>query len=340
MLALVLAACGSASGTSSGDDGADSSTGSESSESNSEDTGSAEAASDYPEQQVKLVIPYSPGGATDIIFRLVGKYAEEELGATLVPVNMPGASSTTGSREVKNADPDGYTILGSHDVIATAYYSGVVDYSFEAFQPVSLLTQTPNIATVHADTGWENMDDFINYVKENPGEVKWGMTPGGTSHFFVADMLKSAGLSPDDVKLIGYEGTGAAIKAVVAGEIDGTMTNYTSGKGYFDEGTFVSIGVAHDERLAEMPDSPTMIEQGVEFTNATSRGVFVPKDTPEEVVTVLESAFEAALNDPELQAEVAKLGSITRYKDHEEYETFVTELHDRLGELAENMELQ
>jgi len=87
----------------------------------------------YPKQQIKMIIPYGPGGATDIIFRRIAAAAEKHLGQNIVPVNMQGASSTIGSREVKNATPDGYTILASHDVIATAYLAGVVDYSFEAF---------------------------------------------------------------------------------------------------------------------------------------------------------------------------------------------------------------
>jgi tripartite-type tricarboxylate transporter receptor subunit TctC len=96
----------------------------------------ADDTSNYPDEQIRLVIPYSPGGATDIIFRLVATELEDELGVAVVPVNMSGASATIGSREVRNADPDGYTILGSHDVIAAAYLSGVVDYSFDAFEPI------------------------------------------------------------------------------------------------------------------------------------------------------------------------------------------------------------
>lgn len=338
LLSLVLTACGGSNSTST-DETSNANNEGDSNSSN-ESTESTEEVSAYPEKQVKMVIPYGPGGATDIIFRLVGKYAEENLGTNLVPVNISGASSTTGSREVKGSDPDGYTILASHDVIATAYYAGIVDYSFEAFEPVALLTLTPNIAAVNKDTGITNMEDFVNHVKANPGELKWGMTPGSTSHYFVAEMLDKVGLTEEDVKLIAYQGTSDALTAVLSGEIDGTMVNYTSGKGYLDEGTFVSIGVAHDERLGELPDAETMIEQGIDFTNATSRGIFAPKGTPEEVVAKLSEAYQASTSDPELQAEVKKLGSIVKYLDHNEYKTYVEALHERLGKLAEKMDLQ
>jgi len=294
-------------------------------------------SSDYPNQQIKMIIPYGPGGATDIIFRLIASHAERNLGQTIVPVNVEGASSTNGSRQVKDAAPNGYTILASHDVIATAYFAGVVDYSFEAFEPVAMLTQTPNIPTVHKDTGWKNMSDFVNYIKENPGEVKWSMTPGSTDHFFIAQLMKAAGLDLDSLKLIGYQGTGEQINALLAQQINGAMTNYTSGKAYFDN-EFVALGVAHDERLAEADQIPTLIEQGINMTNATSRGIFAPKGTPEEIIIKIEEAFRKAMEDPEVQSKIKELGSIPRFKPHNEYKQFVSDLQTELGELAKNME--
>jgi tripartite-type tricarboxylate transporter receptor subunit TctC len=296
------------------------------------------AADDYPNKQIKMVIPYGPGGATDIIFRLIAKNAEEYLGQPIVPVNITGASSTNGSREVKNADPDGYTLLASHDVIATAYFAGVADYSFEAFEPVALLTQTPNIPTVHADSGWKNIKDFIDYVKAHPGEVKWSMTPGSTDHFFISQLMDAAGLSAEDLKLIGYEGTGEQINGLLAKQIQGSMTNVTSGKSYFEDGTFVPLGVAHDERLAEMGDLPTLIEQGIDMTNATSRGLFAPKGTPEEVIVKIEEAFRKATESPEVQEKIAELGSIIKFKSHDEYKQFLDDLQARLEKLSKNMD--
>jgi tripartite-type tricarboxylate transporter receptor subunit TctC len=296
------------------------------------------ASEGYPNKQIKMVIPYGPGGATDIIFRLMAKHAEEYLGQPIVPVNITGASSTNGSREVKSADPDGYTLLASHDVIATAYFAGVVDYSFEAFEPIALLTQTPNIPTVHADSGWKDINDFIDYVKANPGEVKWSMTPGSTDHFFIFQLMEAAGLDTDDLNLIGYEGTGEQINGLLAKQIDGSMTNITSGKAYFDDGSFIPLGVAHDERLAEASDLPTLIEQGIDMTNATSRGLFAPKGTPEEVIVKIEEAFRKAAESPEVQKEIAKLGSIIKFKSHDEYKQFLDDLQARLEKLSKKMD--
>lgn len=305
-----------------------------------ESAGSNSNGEGYPEKQVRMVIPYSPGGASDVIFRLIGNKVGDELGTTFVPANIEGASSTNGSRDVKGSNPDGYTILASHDVVITAYLAGVVDYSYEAFEPVALVTLTPNIAAVNKKYGWKNMSDLIEYVKANPGEVKWGMTPGSTSHYFVAEMIEKAGLKEGDIKLISYQGTADAERAVLSGEIHGTMTNFTSGKGYFDDGSFVALGVANEERLEQLPDSSTMIEQGIDFVNATSRGIFAPKGTSQEIVNKISEAYKKVLTNPDVVKEVENLGSIVKYLGPEEYTNYNEELQERLGQLAEKMDLK
>jgi tripartite-type tricarboxylate transporter receptor subunit TctC len=254
---------------------------------------------------------------------------------------MKGASSTVGSRYVKDADTDGYTILASHDVIATAYLSGVVDYSFEAFEPIALLTQTINIPTVNKELGVKTIQEFAEYVKANPGKVKWSMTPGSTDHFFAVQLQHELGLTPEQMPLIGYEGTGPQVTALVANEIQGAMTNIPSGKAYFEEGTFVPLAIAHDERLAILPDTPTMQEQGVDMVNATSRGLFAPKGTPEEIIIKIEEAFKKALEDPEMKRKIEEeQGSIARFIPNKEYKSFLDDLQARLNELAKSMDLK
>ncbi|MEC5423306.1 tripartite tricarboxylate transporter substrate binding protein [Virgibacillus sp. C22-A2] len=319
LLLIIVAGCSSSAG---------------STESNDSETASS---GDYPKQQIKMIIPYGPGGATDIIFRLIASHAEQYLGQTIVPVNMEGASSTNGSRQVKNSTPDGYTILASHDVIHTAHLAGVVDYSFDAFEPIALLTQTPNILTVHADSGWKDINGFLDYVKSNPGEVKYSHYPGTTDHFFIAQLMDAAGLEEDEIKLIGYEGTGEQINALLAKQIDSAMTNYTSGQAYFGN-EFVPLGVAYEEKLEGIPNIPTFAEQGIDMENATSRGIFAPEGTPEEVIIKIEEAFQKALDDPEVQEQIAELGSIVYFKPHDEYKSWLDDLQERLDNLAKNMD--
>lgn len=300
----------------------------------------AQEAGSYPQEQVRLVIPYSPGGATDIIFRLVAQEMEEDLGEPMVVMNMPGASTTLGSREVQGADPDGYTILGSHDTIATAYISGIVDYSFDAFEPIALVTQTPNMAAINSDLGLETLEEFRTYLEENPGELAWGITPGSTSHFFAVMMLDALGLPSDALRLITYEGTGDSMAGVQRGEIAGTMMNYTSARNMVEEGTFTALAVAHPERLPQLPDTPTFMELGYDMVHATSRGLFAPLGTPEPIVQRLAEAAKAVTESPEFNERLEEdLGSVVNYMPPDEYEEFVTEIQSQLSDIAERIEM-
>jgi tripartite-type tricarboxylate transporter receptor subunit TctC len=304
----------------------------------SEENVSEGADIDYPNSQIRLIIPYSPGGGTDVIFRIFASYAEKELGTTIVPVNMPGANATIGAREVKNADPDGYTILGHNDVLSIAKLTGMTDYSFDAFEPVSLLTVTPNMAIIHSQYGWTDIKEFVDYVKNNPGEVKWGATPGSTSHIFMQMMMNEAGIESDEMKMIGYEGTGEAIRAIQAGEIHGTMGNVPSSLGFLEDGTFVSLGLAHRERLSGVPDISTFHEQDLDMIHATNRGVFAPKGTPDEILQKIEHAFRKASENPELQRKIEDVGSIVDYIPRDEYKIFLGDTEERLKKVMENMD--
>lgn len=302
--------------------------------------GAAQDATDYPQEQIRLVIPYAPGGGTDIVFRLAAQEMEDDLGEPVVVINMPGAATTLGSREVRGADPDGYTILGSHDTIATAYISGVVDYSFDAFIPVALLTQTPNMAAINSDLGLDSLEEFRSYIIENPGELAWGITPGSTSHFFAAMMMDAMGVPEDALRLITYEGTGDSMAGVMRGEIAGTMVNVASAKSMFEEGTFVPLAVAHPDRLPQVPDTPTFMELGYDMVHATSRGLFAPLGTPDPIIARLAEAAEATTASEDFNQSIENdLGSVVKYMPPDEYETFVTDLQTRLSEIAERIDM-
>lgn len=296
------------------------------------------AQSDYPVKPVRMIIPYGPGGATDIIFRLVGKEAEKYFGQAIVPVNMKGASATVGSRAVKNAEPDGYTILASHDTIALAYLAGTVDYSYDAFEPICLLTQTINIPSTYSKNSVQNARSMVDYVSKNPGKATIGIIPGSTDHFFWAQFFETAGISMDDVRLVGYPDTGSEVAALLAEEIDFAMLNMPSGESFFKAGTFRPLGVAHDKRLGTLPDVATLKEQGIDLSNATSRGIFAPKGTPKERLRILEDAFRQALENKDLVKRLeTELGSIVRFLPQDKYQKFLTSNRDSLSKVADKV---
>ncbi|WGI26329.1 tripartite tricarboxylate transporter substrate binding protein [Halomonas alkaliantarctica] len=299
------------------------------------------AQADYPEQDIRLIIPYGPGGATDILFRLISQEAEKTLGESIVPVNMAGAGATLGSRNVKDADPDGYTLLGSHDTIALSKLAGTVDYSFDAFEPIALLTQTINIPTTHANHPVQSADEIADYVSEHPGQVRFSMIPSSTDHFFWAQFFQEAGIDMADVRLVGYPDTGQQVSALLAEEIDFAMFNLPSGGAFFEDGSFRPLGIAHPERLDSMPDVPTLREQGIEMDHSTSRGIFAPKGTPQEVLDTIADAYGQALENEEVSSRIEnEFGSVVRFLAGDDYQAFLDENEAALSAAAENIDFQ
>ena len=297
------------------------------------------AAAEYPEKEVQLVIPFGPGGATDVLFRLISAEAEKHFGESIVPINMAGAGATRGSREVKDAKPDGYTILGSHDTIALSKLAGMVDYSYDAFEPVILLTQTVLVISAGPDPVVSSAAEIGAYAAEHPGELKFSMIPSSTDHFFWVSFFEGAGIDMGNIRLIGYPDTGEQVSAVLAGDIDFGAFNMPSAGSQYKAGTLTAIAAASEERLGALPEVPTLMEQDIPVTSATSRGIFVPKGTPQEVIDALGDAYEAALQNEELVSRIEnEFGSNVNIKRGADYVAFLEQNEAALAKAAENID--
>jgi tripartite-type tricarboxylate transporter receptor subunit TctC len=254
---------------------------------------------------------------------------------------MAGAGATLGSRNVKDSRPDGHTLLGSHDTIALSKLAGMVDYSYDAFEPIALLTQTINIPTAHANHEVQSADQIADYVHENPGQVRFSMIPSSTDHFFWAQFFQEVGIDMADVRLVGYPDTGEQVSALMAEEIDFAMFNLPSGGAFFEDGTFRPLGVAHPERLDSLPDVPTLRELGIEMDHSTSRGIFAPKGTPQEVLDIIAAAYGQALENENLQSRIEnEFGSVVRFLAGDDYLEFLEENEAALSAAAENIDFQ
>lgn len=333
LVVFALAACGSNNSVSSSNEDSSSNSNSKNDAITTEDT--------FPNKPIRMVIPYPPGGGTDVLFRLVASYAEEYLGQPIVPTNMAGATATVGSRHVKDAQSDGYTILGIHQVAATAYHTGIVDYGFDAFDPVMMMTSTPHIPAVSKkfseDHGINNINDFVQYVKNNPNKMTWAYTTGSEDHYTIAALLDAAGVDPRSLNYVNYDGTGPQYAALVADQVEGMTADYASGKGYFDEGILIPLGMVFADRNPYLPEVPTLIEQGIDFAVTIDRGVLAPKGTPPERIKIINDAFQKALEDPELQEKIKELGSFVHFKSTAAYEEHLRELDERMEQLSDKM---
>ncbi|MCD8340026.1 MAG: tripartite tricarboxylate transporter substrate binding protein [Burkholderiales bacterium] len=285
-----------------------------------------QAADTYPSREVKMIIPFAPGGATDVVFRLISEAAEKELGAPIVPVNMSGAGGSKGSMYVKNSKADGYTLLGGHEFLMTTNYGGMVPYGLEAFEPVCLLTFTPLTINAGVHTPYKDYKGFIEYAKQNPGKIVITMTPASVGYVIWDEAAKKAGMSLDkDFRTVVINGVGPQTKAVLGGHADVYAGDVPSDIEYVKDGKMRFLGVAHSARLPQVPDVPTLKELGYDVELGVSRAVFVPKGTPKEVIDTIAAAYKNALENPELVKRLEDMGNIVEYLGPEETAKYFAE---------------
>ncbi|MEL7611044.1 tripartite tricarboxylate transporter substrate binding protein [Vreelandella titanicae] len=289
----------------------------------------ATAADNYPEKPIEFIVPWGPGGGSDLLMRLVSKHLETELGQAVPVINMPGASGTVGLREASRRDSDGYTISQIHEGLLIAHHSGVTDLNWDDFDVVSMMTSDNSVIVVNADTGWETLDDMLEDVISNPGEYRMGVTLGGIPHLWAVQFEESTGTQ---FGYVGYEGTGERLRALAGGHITVAIEDYYSARAFVENGDLNVLAAATSERIEELPDTPTLKELGHDLEFLVTRGVVVPKGTPESVVSTLESALKNVANSEGFKTDIENVGGTVRYLNREDYTAYL----ERNNEFIEN----
>lgn len=285
----------------------------------------------YPERPVKLIIPWAAGGDTDATQRPFAEIAKKYFEQPLVVVNITGASGTVGAREAKNSPPDGYTLFSIHDYIHATYWTGVSDISYKDFDPVCLIISTPEILTAHGKAPWSNMRELLADAKKRPGEISVGATLGSTSHIFPAKIEQLAGIK---FKYVSYEGLAPRMTAILGGHIMLTDSNLTQ----LDKvraGQLKFLGIATERRHPEIPDVPTLREQGIDLVYAVNRGYVVPKGTPEAAVVRLEELCQKVAKDPAFVEAMGKQGTDVNFLGRKAYAEFMAKQDALTAEVAQ-----
>ena len=279
----------------------------------------ASANAAYPDRPIKLIVPWAAGGDTDNIFRTFQPLFQKRLGGTVVIANVKGASGTVGEREAKNAPPDGYTLFAAHDFIHSAYYTGVTDVRYTDFAPICLVSATPSVITASPKTPWKTWKALYADAKAHPGKITVGASLGSTSQFSMALVEKAAGIK---FKYIPYDGLAPRMNAILGGHIDLTDSNLTQ-KSKVQAGLLKFIAIMSEKRNPEIPNVPTMKELGYNVVYAVSRGIMVPKGTPEAVQAKLESACVSAAKDPAFAHSMSLQGTEVRTLGRKAYAKFL-----------------
>ncbi|MCA1773128.1 MAG: tripartite tricarboxylate transporter substrate binding protein [Halomonas sp.] len=249
-----------------------------------------------------------------------------------------GEATPLPTRFVKNAQPDGLTLLGSHQTIDLSYFAGLADYSHHAFSPVALLTRTVNIPATYAKHDAKQASDIVTLVNERPGELRFGVIASSTDHFFWLHFFHQANIPVDAIEIVHYPDTGSQVEALLAGEIDFSMLNLPAAGRLFEAKALTPLGVAGEQRLTSLPAVPTLKEQGINLVNTTDRGLFAPPGTPATVLKLLAEAFGQAVQNPEVANRIERAhGSLVDYRPLDDYARYLDDQHAVLQSLTEEI---
>ncbi|HTN28365.1 MAG TPA: tripartite tricarboxylate transporter substrate binding protein [Burkholderiales bacterium] len=269
----------------------------------------------YPDRPIKMIVPWPAGGDTDNIFRPFAPLLQKTIGQPVVIANVAGASGTKGAKEAKDSPADGYTLYAVHDYIHSTYYTGVADVTYTDFEPICLISSTASVLTASPKTPWSDWKSLLADAKARPGQISVGATLGSTSHFFPALIEKAAGIK---FKYVSYEGLAPRMNAILGGHVDLTDANMTQ-KGKVEAGQLKFIAIATEKRNPEIPNVPTLKELGINVVYDVNRGIMVPKGTPAEAISKLETSCAAAVKDPAFADSMKKQATDVRYLDRKHY---------------------
>ena len=272
----------------------------------------AASAQSYPSKPVRLVVPFAPGGTTDLIARIVSERMGQLLGQQVIVENKAGAGGAIGAMEVVRAAPDGYT-LSMATVSTTAanpainpkiLYDPVTD-----FVAIINIAATPNLIAVHPSFAARDYKGFVDLVRRNPGKFSYASSGTGGIGHLQTELFKS--LSGTFITHIPYRGAGPALNDVIAGQVPIIFDNLPSALPFVKDGRLVPIVVAAPRRLAVLPNVPTFQEIGLAPVNRMAYyGLLAPKGTPKEIVDRIHAAAKASLDDPAVRKRIEDTGSL------------------------------
>jgi tripartite-type tricarboxylate transporter receptor subunit TctC len=310
---------GNGGGNGDGDDGSDGGSG----------------GSDYPSQDIEMIVPWASGGGTDRTGRKLAELASEELDPSVYVSNVTGGTGSVGHREMANAEPNGYTI-GTLDITITQIeHMGIADINHEEFSPILQYNNDPAAITVSEDAEWDTIGDFVAAAEENPGEISISNAgTGGVWHIAAAGFAQEAGV---EFEHIPYDGGNPAAQAVLGGEVDATAASAVEVRPLLDEGLKL-LAVMSEEPL-DWADAPTLQEEDIDWSFGAWRGLGAPLDVPQERLDFLEETFNTVYESEEFQSFMEEQGFGTVYRPSDEFGDFMDEQYETMGTLIENLGL-
>ena len=283
------------------------------------------AAQDYPTKPITMVVPFPPGGVTEIVGRPLAAIMEKSLKQPIVLINRPGAGGAVGMASVAKGPADGYTVLMGLSSISIFPVSDRINgkqppYELKDFAPIALVTADPTVLVVRADGPYKTVKDFVDAAKANPGKINYSSSGVyGTLHVAMEIFANAAG-----IKLfhIPYQGGGPAVTALLAGQVEASPQGPAAAIGQIRAGKMRALASWGTERLKLLPDIPTFKELGYDAEFYIWTGVFAPAATPTAVIQKLRAAVKEAATSEEFKAQMEKVSTPVAYLDAPEFQKY------------------
>jgi tripartite-type tricarboxylate transporter receptor subunit TctC len=291
---------------------------------------------DYPTRTIKLVVPFGPGGPTDVSARLVAQIAQSELGAPVIVENRPGAGGAIGSKAVATADPDGYTLL-----LGTSATLGVVPAvtsntgydPIKSFAPVARVSDSTLVLVVPKDFPANTVQELVSYAKAHPGALSYASAGVGNQTQLLAELFKAK--TGTDIIHVPYKSGAEMTTAVMSGQVQMAFPDVSILLPLIREGKIKALAVTTATRHPQLPDVPTMIESGVpDFVLTFWSGVLAPAGTPPAIVSRLNAAIDAGLKSPSVTQILADIGAETHPGSPEDFAHFIVDETRKWGAVA------
>ena len=291
-----------------------------------------QAEDNFPSRPIRLIVPFAPGGGTDIIGRILANQLTADLNQTVVVDNRPGAGSVLGHTIAAAAEPDGHTMVftGSSFAINAVYLPRLSYDTKTAFTPVTRVADQPCILVVNPRVEARSVQELVALAKRKPGKLNYGSAGNGTGTQLAAELLKmKAGIQMQHVP---YKGTGPALNDLVAGNIELYISTLASALPFVHNDRLRALAVTSGRRTKVLPDVPTMQEAGIEgYTYDSWYGVQVPSATPKQIVAQLNKIIVRAIDSPQVHAQMGKIGIEPVTTTPQQFAAFIRTELDKWG---------
>jgi tripartite-type tricarboxylate transporter receptor subunit TctC len=279
----------------------------------------ASAALEYPTRPVRFLVGYPPGGATDILARLIGQRLSEKLGQQFVVENKPGAGNNISTEAAVNSEPDGYTVMlvNPANFINATLYTNLKFNFVRDIAPVASFNRVPNVMTVNKDVPAKNVAEFIDYVKANPGKINMASSGNGTSVHLSGEMFMA--MTGCKMQHVPYRGAAPAITDMLGGQVQVIFDNMPSIIQHIRGGALRALGVTTAERSPQLPDVQAIGETVKGYEASALFGMGAPAKTPKEIIGKLNAEVNAVMADPAVKKQLVELGGEPRIQTPEAF---------------------